>query len=183
MPSYALRIMIAAPWPGNVRELASVIERAVVFESDVAVGVEDISCLRAVVAEPAIPWPSTDAEPWTTMRPSIPVTRAVDTFSTCNERLFQDFSGALSVFGSYLQADTAGRTDHERHHPVALLVQHEGPNAFEFEPLTSEVGFGAIRERRDGDEVYRAHSTFPATRAAPVGVRSADRSRGHGVRA
>jgi two-component system response regulator HydG len=63
----ALRIMIAAPWPGNVRELASVIERAVVFGSDVAVGAKDISCIRTV-AEPAIPWPSPDAEPWTLRR-------------------------------------------------------------------------------------------------------------------
>jgi two-component system response regulator HydG len=64
----ALRMMIAAPWPGNVRELASVIERAVVFGSDVAVGVDDISCIRAVVTEPGIPWPSTDDEPWTLRR-------------------------------------------------------------------------------------------------------------------
>ena len=92
-------------------------------------------------------------------------------------RLPEDSASPFRIFRRYLQADTSGGRDHEGHDRVALLVQHEGTNAFERESLTREVGLRGIRELGDGDEVQRVQmgtgrrQTIGGRRRAKPGVR------------
>jgi two-component system response regulator HydG len=62
----ALRELTAAPWAGNVRELASVIERAVVFSSEEALGTKDLSFQTG--DGPMFSCPPVDHAPWTLRR-------------------------------------------------------------------------------------------------------------------